>query len=205
LWKLEMIRYKPMGERKRVVIAVDPAVTNTAESDETGIVVCGKDVLNDLYVMGDHSCRDSVLGWAQRVNACYEEYEADLVVYESNQGADAIAEVLRSVNPYLPLKAVRAKVGKRLRAEPISALYEQGKVFHVKQFDKLEDQMLTWEADDPKSPDRLDAMVHGMTELAGITAGSRFLLGLADICPNCQQPSPKGSELCNYCHEPMGN
>ena len=179
------------------------AVTNTAESDETGIVVVAKATDNELFVLGDHSCKDSVLGWAQRVNACFEEYKADLVVYEANQGGDAIAEVLRSVNPYLPLKAVHAKVGKRLRAEPIASLYQQGKVFHVKHFDKLESQMCTWEADDPKSPDRLDALVHALTELANIGAGSRFLQELAQMCPRCNQPNIKGASVCSSCHEPL--
>ena len=203
LWNYDHMIIKPIGDTKRIVIAVDPAVTNTAESDETGIVVVAKATDNELFVLGDHSCKDSVLGWAQRVNACFEEYKADLVVYEANQGGDAIAEVLRSVNPYLPLKAVHAKVGKRLRAEPIASLYQQGKVFHVKHFDKLESQMCTWEADDPKSPDRLDALVHALTELANIGAGSRFLQELAQMCPRCNQPNIKGASVCSSCHEPL--
>ena len=203
LWRLDAIHVRAPLETKRIIIAVDPAVTNTADSDETGIVVACKFTDNSLGVLGDHSCRDSIHGWATRVNACFEQYKADLIVYEANQGGDAIAEVLRSVNPYLPLKAVHAKVGKRLRAEPIAALYEQGKVFHAEHFDKLEDQMLTWSGDDPKSPDRLDALVHALTELADIGASSRFLLELADICPHCQQPNTKGSSLCAFCHKGM--
>jgi phage terminase large subunit-like protein len=203
LWTFDHINVKPRSETKRIVIAVDPAVTNTAESDETGIVVACKYIDGLFGVLGDHSCKDSVHGWAQRVNACFEQYSADLVVYEANQGGDAIAEVLRTVNPYLPLKAVHAKVGKRLRAEPIAALYEQGKVTHAEHFDKLEDQMLTWEADDPKSPDRLDALVHALTELANIGAGSRFLQELAQMCPRCNQPNIKGASVCSSCHEPL--
>jgi phage terminase large subunit-like protein len=201
LWSIDDIRLGALGDSKRIVIAVDPAVTNTAESDETGIIVCAKASDNRLLVLGDHSCRDSVLGWAQRVNACFEQYKADLVVYEANQGGDAIAEVLRSVNPYLPLKPIHAKIGKRLRAEPVAALYQQGKVFHVEHFDKLENQMLTWEADDPKSPDRLDALVHCLTELADIGAGSRFLQELAQVCESCGQPNVKGASVCFSCHK----
>lgn len=201
LWKLEMIRLQAMPASKRIVIGVDPAVTNTPDSDETGIIVDAKGSDGMFYCLEDVSCRDSVLGWAKRVNAAFEEFAADLVVYEANQGGDAIAEVLHSVNPYLPLKAVHAKVGKRLRAEPISSLYEQGRVFHVKRLEKLEDQMLTWEADDPKSPDRLDAHVHALTELADIGAGSRFLLDLAQMCPHCQMPNTKGDTVCFSCHK----
>ena len=205
LWNWDMINLRDMGERKRVVVAVDPAITNTAESDETGIVVCGKDVDGFLYTMADLSCKDSVLGWAKKVNEAYERFSADRVVYEDNQGGDAIKEVLLSVNPYMPVKAVRAKVSKHLRAEPIAALYEQGKVFHTEHFEKLENQMLSWEADDPKSPDRLDALVHALTELAGTGAASRFLAELADVCPNCNQPNTKGASVCSSCGSNMAS
>ncbi len=204
LWRWDMIAVREMPSRKRVVVAVDPAVTNTADSDETGIVVCGKDNDGALYVMADMSCKDSVHGWAVRVNEAFERFQADKVVYEDNQGGDAIREVLLSVNPYMPVKAVRAKVSKHLRAEPIAALYEQGKVFHTEHFDKLESQMLSWEADDPNSPDRLDAMVHALTELAGISPSSRFLAELADLCPKCQQPNVKGTSVCAFCGTTMG-
>ncbi len=204
LWRWENINIKDFGERKRVVVAVDPAVTNTADSDETGIIVAGKDTENLLYVLADLSCRDSVHGWAMRVNEAFERFHADAVIYEDNQGGDAIAEVLKSVNPYLPMRPVRAKISKHLRAEPIAALYEQGKVFHTEHFEKLENQMLSWEADDPKSPDRLDAMVHALTSLANVGTASRFLSELADICPSCNQPNTKGVEMCSSCHKPMG-
>lgn len=203
LWIFENILVRARSDTKRIVIAVDPAVTNTAESDETGIVIACRYSDDSFGVLGDHSCRDSVLGWAQRVNACFDEYSADLVVYEANQGGDAIAEVLRSVNPYLPLKAVHAKVGKRLRAEPIASLYEQHKVAHVERFDKLESQMCTWEADDPKSPDRLDALVHALTELAGIGTGSRILKELSRECTQCGQPNILGASVCFSCKKPL--
>ncbi|MDE1828471.1 MAG: hypothetical protein KGH65_04905, partial [Candidatus Micrarchaeota archaeon] len=112
---------------------------------------------------------------------------------------DAIADVFRSVDPYLPLKPVTARVGKRLRAEPIASLYEQGKVFHAQRLDKLVDQMITWSSDDPRSPDRLDALVHALTELVGVSSGDRFLLELADVCQECQMINPKGSHVCAGC------
>ncbi len=203
LWNWDMIHVKDFTDRKRVVVAVDPAVTNTAESDETGIVVAGKTNTNELFVLADVSLKDSVLGWAKRVNETYERFSADLVVYEDNQGGDAIKEVLLSVNPFMPLRAIRAKVSKHLRAEPIAALYEQGRVFHTEHFDKLENQMLSWEADEPKSPDRLDAMVHALTALVDTAPASRFLAELADMCPTCGQPNTKGAEICMSCHQSM--
>jgi phage terminase large subunit-like protein len=214
LWIPENILHEEMPlEWKRKVVAIDPAVTNTENSDETGIIVCGKALDNRLGVIADYSCKDSIFGYAKRAIEAYRLHECDLIVYEDNQGGDSLKEILLSIDPYLPVKAVKAMVGKHLRAEPVANLYEQHKVFHVKQRDsqgrevrhltKLEDQMLGWAADDPKSPDRLDAMVHGLTELAGISRGSRFLLELADICGNCQQPNTKGTEMCAYCHQPM--
>lgn len=199
LWTLESIVVGELPEMKRVVVAVDPAVTNTENSDETGIVVAGKALDNSLWVLADYTCKDSPLGWAKRAIEAYRAHNADSIVYEANQGGDAIADVFRSVDPYIPLKPVTARVGKRLRAEPIASLYEQGKVFHAQRLDRLVDQMVTWAADDPKSPDRLDAMVHALTELAGQTSGTRFLLELADVCQECQMINPKGSHVCSGC------
>lgn len=209
LWVLENILHEdaPM-EWKRRVVAIDPAVTNTETSDETGIIVCGKALDNRLAVIADYSCKDTIFGYASRALEAFRIHNCDLIVYEDNQGGTAVAEILHSIDPYAPVKAVKAYVGKKLRAEPIASLYEQHKVFHVKHYEnghevrhlaKLEDQMLSWAADDPKSPDRLDAMVHGLTELAGTAQGSRFLTEIAEICERCQMPNPKGSTVCRQC------
>lgn len=199
LWTLDLIVIEAMLESQRTVVAVDPAVTNTEDSDETGIVVVSRGTDGLYYVREDYSCKDSPLGWAKRAVAAYHELQADRLVYEANQGGDVVADLIRQIDGNVALKAVSAKVGKRLRAEPIAALYEQGKVFHVKHLTRLEDQMVTWVADDPKSPDRLDALVHGLTELAGSSPTSRFLAEIATLCPQCRTPNTKGAKRCVKC------
>jgi phage terminase large subunit-like protein len=204
LWTLDVIRRGEATEFKRKVIAIDPAVTNTEDSDETGIVMAGKTYDNTFAVLGDWSRRDSAFNWASLVNQLFEEHQVDAIVYEDNQGGEIIREVLHSVNPYLPVKKVRAKQGKKLRAEPVAVLYEQGKVFHVGEFDKLEDQMLTWNPDESTdSPDRVDALVHAIAELADLGAGSRFLSELADLCGACHMPNERGAKICRYCYKVM--
>ena len=204
LWRYDDILIGQPPEMKRVIIAVDPAVTNTEDSDETGIIICGKGVDNTLWVLGDYSCKDTTFGWAKRVAALYEEFGASLIVYEKNQGGNTQEEIIHSLDPYLPVKPISAKQGKKLRAEPVAMLYEQHKVFHSKHFEKLEDQYTSWDPETPgDSPDRLDAAVHGLTELADIGAGSRFLLDLASICGNCQQPNSKDATMCFSCKQPM--
>lgn len=203
LWSYEDILVATPPEMKRIIIAIDPAVTDTETSDETGIIVVGKGVDDTLWVLGDFSCKDSTFGWAKRVKNLYDEFQADLIVYEKNQGGDVQKEILHSLDPYLPVEAIQAKLGKKLRAGPIAMLYQQHKVFHSQHFEKLEDQYLTWDPESGESPDRLDAAVHGLLKIANISAGSRFLMDLADICPNCQSPNIKGSSICASCHQAM--
>ena len=210
LWIAEYILHEDAPlDWKRKVVAVDPAVTNTETSDETGIIVAGQAHDNRLGVIADYTTKDSIFGYAKRVLEAYRVHQCDVIVYEDNQGGTAVAEILRSIDPYAPVKPVHAYIGKELRAAPIAALYEQHKVFHVKQRDadgrivnqlaKLEDQMLTWNPEEKNSPDRLDAMVHALTELAGKSQGSRFLLEIAEVCGRCQMPNEKGSMVCRSC------
>jgi len=204
LWRyqdIEETRVEALPEMVRIIVAVDPAVTSGDDSDETGIVVVGKGVDGRGYVIADRSCRDTVLGWAQRVVAAYEEFGADRVVAEKNQGGDFIEQTIRSVLPTVSYKGVTARVGKRLRAEPIAALYEQRRISHVGSFDKLEGQMLEWLPDSGTSPDRLDALVHGFTELGFATGGSadRFFASLAPLCPNCSHPNSLDAPNCLSC------
>ncbi len=204
LWHYENILIRDAPEMKRVIIAIDPAVTVSETSDETGIIVAGKGVDDNFYVLGDYSGKYSTFEWAKVVNNLYTEFSANLIVYEKNQGGDTQKEILLNVNSYLPVKAIPARSGKIVRAQPVSGLYEQHRVFHVKHFEQLEDQYLTWDPESAKdSPDRLDAAVHAITELSGVNTGNRFLLELADICPHCQMPNPKGQELCSSCHQRM--
>lgn len=151
----------------RVVVAVDPAVSANAESDMTGIVVAGMDINGVCYVLEDATERLSPEGWATKAVNLFHKYHADRLVYERNQGGDLVKYTLKTVDETIPLKAVHASRGKFARAEPVAALYERGKVKHLRGLDDLETQMTTWEPlGSIGSPDRLDAMVWAVTELA---------------------------------------
>ncbi|WP_420562618.1 DNA-packaging protein [Thalassobaculum sp.] len=153
-------------ELARIVVAVDPAVTSGSESDETGIVVAGRDGSGGFWVLEDLTARLSPDLWARRAVEAYGRHRADAVVCEVNQGGDLVAATLRTVDPALPVRSVRATRGKRLRAEPVAALYEQGKVRHAGAFPELEDQMTGFTgAAGEASPDRLDALVWALTDL----------------------------------------
>jgi predicted phage terminase large subunit-like protein len=172
LWKREWFEDSRLEsyptELERIVIAIDPAVTATKTSDETGIIVAGKDIDGNYYIINDSSGRYSPKEWADLVISLFDRYTADIVVAETNNGGQLVEHTLRTQSDDIPFKSVHASRGKRTRAEPIAALYEQKKVFHCGVFTSLEDQLCNWEAlsGDP-SPDRLDAMVWALTELSG--------------------------------------
>lgn len=150
----------------RVVVAVDPAVSSGDDADETGIIVAGLGVDGCGYVLDDLSCRLPPEGWARRAVGAYYDYEGDRIVAEVNNGGDLVEAVIRTVDGRVSYKKVHAARGKRVRAEPISSLYEQGKVFHVRPFPDLEAQMCTYVPGSfDGSPDRLDALVWALTDL----------------------------------------
>jgi predicted phage terminase large subunit-like protein len=169
LWKHDMIertRVKVAPQMKRIVVAIDPAATDTEVSDETGIVVAGVGVDGRGYVLEDLSGKYSPDNWAKKAVQAYHRHRADRVVAETNNGGDMVGYTLRTMDSHVSFKALHASKGKRARAEPVAALYEQGRVSHVGGFPSLEDQLCTWEPDgDLRSPDRLDAMVWALTEL----------------------------------------
>lgn len=149
----------------RTVIAVDPAISAASESDETGIIVaCADDI--EAWVLADHSGKYMPEQWAAKVSGLYEAFGADYVVAEENQGGDMVRHTIQVYDPDIKVKGVRAKKAKHLRADPVSALYEQGRVHHVGTFDRLEQQMTEWDPEIAKdSPDRLDALVYAVTDL----------------------------------------
>jgi phage terminase large subunit-like protein len=153
----------------RIIVAVDPAVSANPGSDETGIIVAGIDADGHGYILADRSMKGTPEQWAKAVAKAYSDFNADLVVYESNQGGLMVETTLRSSGANLPVKGVHASRGKILRAEPISLLYEKGQVSHVGEFEELEDQMASFTLDFNRakqgSPDRLDALVWALTEL----------------------------------------
>lgn len=174
LWTLAMIEAAYVHDRpemERIVVAIDPAVTSTETSDECGIVVAGramKDKVPHGYVLADYSCKASPTEWARKAVAAYHEYKADRIVAEVNNGGDLVELTLRMVDGGrdVPFTKVHASRGKRIRAEPVSALYEQGRMHHVGRFPQLEDQMRLFNPETYEgSPDRLDAMVWSFTNL----------------------------------------
>lgn len=168
LWTLALIddhRVDTTPELVRVTTAIDPAVTSDEDSDETGIVVAGKGTDGHCYVLADRSARVSPDRWARRAIAAHDDHEGDRVVGEANNGGDLVETVLRAVDPSVPYKKVHASRGKRVRAEPVAALYEQGRVHHVGLFGELEEQMISWTPDSGDSPDRMDALVWAITDL----------------------------------------
>lgn len=152
---------------RRTVVAVDPAVTSNADSDETGLLVVGLGSDNLLYVLADESGVYSPLQWAEATARLYHKYNADRVIAEVNNGGDLVEVNLRQVDRTISYRSVRAAKGKHARAEPVAALYEQARVRHLPGLQQLETQMTTWSAGTgEKSPDRIDALVWGITELA---------------------------------------
>jgi predicted phage terminase large subunit-like protein len=154
----------------RIVVAIDPAATSGEDADETGIVVVGKDTQGHGYVLADASGKYQPIEWAKIAIAAYRTHHADRIVAEVNNGGEMVANTLRMVDPNIPFTAVRASRGKVTRAEPVSALYEQGRVHHIGTFPQLEDQMTSFTSDFDRnaagySPDRLDALVWATTEL----------------------------------------
>jgi len=169
LWRLAQFdasRVDSAPAMRRIVVAIDPAVTAHEGSDETGIIVAGVGLDGRAYVLEDLSGTYPAEQWARRAVEAYRRHRADRIVAEVNNGGDLVASVLRTVDPACHVVAVRASRGKALRAEPVAALYEQGRVSHVGLLARLEDQCAGWDpATDTSSPDRLDALVWALTDL----------------------------------------
>ena len=180
LWTRDMIERaflpRPPGEidlslYSRIVVAIDPAVSNNEGSDETGIVVAGVRKSDDhVIVLEDASGRMAPTEWAQTAVTLYRRYMADRIVAEVNQGGDMVETTVRMIDANVSYKPVHATRGKSVRAQPVSALYEQGRVHHLGALPQLEDQMAQFTSDfDPRamgfSPDRADALVWAITDL----------------------------------------
>lgn len=203
LWTRESIddhRLKESPDLERIYVAVDPAASSHEGSDETGIVVVGfardSDGYARGYVLADGSLKASPEEWARKAVSLYRQYEADKIIAEKNQGGAMVEAVIRSVDRSVPIELVHASRGKYVRAEPISALYEQGRVHHVGRFDKLEDQMCLFSVDNIRdentgSPDRVDALVWGLTKLFDkITGRRRVKKESSIITPSSSDWSP---------------
>lgn len=172
LWSralIEAARCSRLPELQRIVVAVDPAATSGEDADETGIVVVGKEAA-EAYVLADLSGRYAPSQWAQVALTAWRSHGADRIVAEVNNGGEMVEATLRVIDPGVAFSAVRAARGKVARAEPVAALYEQGRVHHLGAFARLEDQMCAFTSDFDRakagySPDRVDALVWGLSEL----------------------------------------
>lgn len=169
LWQREWIRYdKSEKQLLRVVVGVDPA--GSVDGDEIGIVVCGsyKDGTEEKFiVLDDYSLHGTPAQWAAEVKAAYDRWKADLVVAEKNYGGDMVESTIKATDPNMNVKLINSSRGKILRAEPISALYELGKVVHRRKFPEMEDEYCQYSQDSNESPNRLDSSVFALTELSG--------------------------------------
>jgi len=169
LWNEDMIypyRVSIIPEFKRIVVAIDPATTKKRTSNSTGIVVCAECNKGEFYVLQDSTGAYTPNEWGQKSVQLYHRWNADLIIGESNNGGDMIDAIVRNIDKNISYKSVTATRGKALRAEPIVSLYEKGKVHHVGVFGDLEDQQITWLPESNESPDRVDALVWGLTELS---------------------------------------
>ena len=172
LWRPDWIeagRRPSEPSLQRIVVAVDPPVTATETSDACGIIVAGMGEDHRGYVLADRTLKGrDPSTWARAAVAAFKDFSADRIVAEVNQGGDLVVGVLKQIDPSVPVSKVRATRGKWLRAEPVAALYAEGRVCHVGPFADLEAQMLsfgTGARGQSRSPDRLDALVWAMTEL----------------------------------------
>jgi len=177
LWKranIEKYRVDKSPELKRIVVAIDPSGSDKTTSDEAGVLVAGIDKNGDGYILEDLSGIYSPNAWAHRAISAYYEWDADRIVAEKNYGGDMVETVIRNMSPEVSYKDVTASRGKYLRAEPIAAFYERGKVHHVGRYNKLEDEMCLWLPGD-KSPNRMDALVWALTDLMAQSKGNFVL------------------------------
>jgi phage terminase large subunit-like protein len=164
----DRVEAMPWMGMERIVVAIDPATTSGEDADETGIIVAGR-AGDQAYIIEDLSGRYQPHEWAAKAVAAYRRHRADRVIAERNNGGEMVEHTIRMVDPNVSFKSVHASRGKVIRAEPASALYEQGRVHHVGAFPQLEDQMCAFTQDFDRtagySPDRMDALVWALTEL----------------------------------------
>lgn len=186
LWTRAMLdKAQRIGARpdfRRIVVAVDPSGTRGAsdEGDHVGIVVAGVTFEDECYVLADRTCKLSPMGWGNRAVEAYREFGADAIVAERNFGGAMVEHVIRTCDDRLAYKEVTASRGKIARAEPVAALYEQGRVFHAAAFPELEDQLCSMGSEGyvgEGSPDRADAMVWAVTELMLNRRGATAIFG----------------------------
>lgn len=198
------LKVKSVPDFSRVIIAVDPSVSSTETSDECGIVAVGAALCNckglkdtqgnpkpelHAFVLADGTERASPDKWARDAVKMYYQREGDLIVGEVNNGGEMVGMTIRTVDPNVPYKAVTATRGKQTRAQPIASRYQQGRVHHVGVFQALEDELCNWvPLSGMKSPNHLDALVWGLTEIFGMVSAEEWLDSLKR---KDEQPAPQ--------------
>ena len=202
---LETARVKDTPYLTRIVVGIDPAVTSGEDSDSTGIVVAGMSADGHYYILADYTLKASPQVWAEKAVYAFELHKADRIIAETNNGGDLVVHLLQQVKNTIPVKKVTASRGKAVRAEPIAALSEQGKLHMVGYFTELEDELCEYEPGvSAKSPDRMDAMVWAVTELSEGSNALNYLSALAVFCPSCRMPAPKSTKFCPKCNTLIG-
>lgn len=206
LWNrllIEETRVLTAPDLVRVVVGVDPAVTSGEHADHTGIVVAGRARDGQIYVLADYSMRGSPRACMSRAVKAYQTHRADRIIGEVNNGGDYIEGVLRTVDENVPYATVRATRGKYVRAEPVSAMFEQRRAHIVGVMPELEDEMCSFVPDSGDSPDRLDAAVWAATELNTGASALSYLAQISVECKTCRLPNPVAADMCRSCGAPI--
>ena len=164
LWKYEYFKYKEFEDLDKIVVSIDPAGSDSPTADEAGIMVCGKNG-DEGIVLEDCSGHLTPLDQAQEAIDLYHKWEADYIVLEKNGVGSGMKTIIKQIDKNIPVKEVNATRGKKIRALPIASLYQEGKIYHSKVFEKMEYELVTWTEDSKLSPGRLDSLVWALTEL----------------------------------------
>jgi phage terminase large subunit-like protein len=193
---------KEVPDFRRVVVAVDPSVTSGEDADACGIVIAAEGTDSHGYIVADATLHGTPARTMREAVWMFHKHEADCIVAEVNNGGDFVGNAIAAIDPDVPYRAVRASRGKQVRAQPVSALYEQGKIHHIGSFPQLEDELVTWTPEEPKSPNRLDALVWAVTELRGLSQASWAFAYGGVKCTNGHIYIEKGNTKCPRCGSP---
>ncbi len=183
LFRKSMFKYRECPKSDfllRIIVAVDPSGNEGNSGDHTGICVVGLGIDGCAYILEDASVKGSTDAWSAKVSEMYDRWNADLIVAEKNFGGTMVTNTIQQYRRNLPVKLVSASRGKLVRAEPVAMAYHQGKVFHTDHengFKELESQMCAYKEDTKKSPDRMDALVWGVSEVLKIGSASGTISG----------------------------
>lgn len=202
LWNRDLLdktRVTGAPSLARIVVGVDPAVTSGERSDMTGIIVAGRSHDGHLYVLEDCTVKATPHGAMSKAVGAFHRWRADRIVGEVNNGGDYLETVLRTVDSTVPYRSVRATRGKLTRAEPVSALWEQGRGHVVGCLPVLEDEMCTFTVDSKESPDHLDALVWAATELQVGASAMVWLSAISKMCSRCDVPNKQSAFVCRGC------